>query len=108
MSLRDFGYGEARYQHPEMHWLDLPEATDEEQEEESVPVHSPSCAFVERQTLLVVWPDGKLQEFPVSGDEKKTGDEFSLGGYTTGKVYGYILLRNPDFKHKFYTWAIDR
>lgn len=60
-------------------------------------------------TLLVKFGDDKLREFPVSV-EHKLGDEFlthpAIG--SRGEVYGYIINRRPEFRHKFYGWALPR
>jgi hypothetical protein len=100
------GYGNARFQDPSLHWLDLPVDPNEE-EEEPIEEREPYCSFAKSQALLVLI-DGALREFHVGGDEKKAGDKFNPGGLTDGVVVGYILNRNPDFADRHYGWAKER
>lgn len=98
--------------HPNLHWLDLPE---DDEREEPTPERKPLSSFACSQTLLVAYAlpvlaranfkSFRLVEFPVRGDGYYLNCSFDEGGYTFAKVVGYILNRNPDFRHKFSGWA---
>jgi hypothetical protein len=65
------------------------------------------------QTLLAVNRQGKLHEFPVQ-ERGTLGAGAELFGTAAGllgayhRVYGYILNRNPRYKHPYYGWALPR
>lgn len=95
---------------PTLHWLDLPEATDEEMEEKTVPERKPVCSFVNRQTVFAII-DGEmaLKEFPMPGDELHLGGRLeAFGGLLRGRVVGYVLNRRSEFAHPFFGWGRKR
>lgn len=94
---------------PDLHWLDLPGDPDRDNEEEQEPERKPICTFVNKQTVFVRRFNGKLQEFPVPGDELHLGRRFeAYGGLIYGDVIGYVLNRHPDFVHPYYGWGLER
>lgn len=91
----------------EVHWLDLPEATDEEMEKETVPERKPICSFVNRQTVFaIIDGESALKEFPMPGDELHFGNRLeAYGGLLRGRVIAYILQRRSEFEAAIYGWG---
>jgi hypothetical protein len=122
------GYGNARYQDPSLHWLDLPEGDPEEWEdhEDQEPERTPLSTFTDRQTLFVAYEPKtvvefslfggalerqipwRLREYPVHGDEHHLGSPVNVPLHREHKVYGYVLQRNPEFEDSFYGWGAER